>query len=69
MIWLHTEENTTSGAAICGESIHTQKDMAMRAKAKPVSPCTKPATIAPTINNSQVIGEGHKERQQYSKDQ
>jgi len=56
MIWLHTEANTTKGAAICGGSAYTQNDMAIRAKAKPVSPWTKPATIAPIINNNQVMG-------------
>ena len=29
--------------------------MAMSAKAKPVKPCTKPATIAPRMKISQVI--------------
>ena len=35
--------------------VQIQKDIAIKAKAKPVSPCTKPATIAPKAKISQVI--------------
>ena len=41
------EPSTTSGTTCCGASIQAQNEVAMRPKANPDSPCTKPE-IAPT---------------------
>ena len=44
-----SEPNTTMGPASCGLTDHAQIPIAANPKAKPESPCTKPATAAPTI--------------------
>ena len=42
------EPNTTMGPASCGLTDQAQTPMAANPNAKPESPCTKPATAAPT---------------------
>ena len=46
-----SEPNTAITAATRGSMPQTQKDMATMPNAKPESPCTNPATAAPTTSN------------------
>ena len=47
MIWPVKAPETASTAASCGSITQAQNDRAMSPKAKPDSPCTKPAATAP----------------------
>ncbi|MNO05920.1 hypothetical protein D3C81_2274900 [compost metagenome] len=46
--WPVRAPNTERVAASLGSSTQAQKDRATSPKAKPDSPCTKPATMAPS---------------------